>query len=176
MARIAPVDPAFATGKARDLFDGPLAGKHFNMFRSMANSPAALQMYVHMSGTLSHGVLDAREREVIQLAIGQANACDYCLAAHTVIGKSQGLTEQQTLEARRVSLSDARLNALARFAVALHEKRGHVSDEDLAAVRAAGYGDAAIAEAVAGYALAIYTNYFNHVAQPAVDFPAAPKL
>lgn len=176
MARLAPVNPATASGKAKEIFDGPLAGKHFNMFKSMANSPAALQAYLGMSGALSHGMLSGQEREVVQLAVGAANACDYCVAAHTAIGKSLGLSEAQTIEARRGALKDAKLNALARFALAIHEKRGHVSDQDLAAIRAAGYTDGHIAEVVAGYALALYTNYFNHIAEPAIDFPPPPKV
>lgn len=176
MARLAPIDPATATGKAKEIFDGPLAGKHFNMFRSMANSPAALQGYLGLSGALGHGMLSGQEREVVQLAVGEANGCDYCVAAHTAIGKSLGLSEAQTVEARRGSLKDAKLNVLARFALAIHEKRGHVSDQDLEAIRGAGYTDGHIAEVVAVYALALYTNYFNHVAEPAIDFPAAPKI
>lgn len=175
MARLAPIDPKSATGKAKEIFDGPLAGKHFNMFKSMANSPAALQAYLGMSGALGHGLLDGKEREVVQLAIGSLNGCDYCLAAHTAIGKSVGLSEDQTIEARRGAMKDTKLNALAKFAGAIHEKKGHVSDQDLAAIRAAGYSDGHIAEVVAGYALALYTNYFNHVAEPAIDFPPAPK-
>lgn len=175
--RIPPVNPATATGKAKEIFDGPLQGKHFNIFKSMAASPAALQTYLGMSGALASGVLSAKEREVIQLAIGEANGCDYCTSAHTVIGKGAGLTDAQTLEARRGSLpSDKKLDALAKFSLALHEKRGYVSDADVAAFKAAGYGDAAMAEAIANYALALYTNYFNHANNTPVDFPAVAKI
>jgi AhpD family alkylhydroperoxidase len=101
MARITPVDPATVTGKSKELLDGPLAGKHFNIFRSMAQSPAALQAYLGLSGAVASGGLNAKEREVIQLAVGEANNCGYCVAAHTAIGKGAGLTEPQTVEARR---------------------------------------------------------------------------
>ena len=175
MARIAAIDPATSTGQAKEIFDGPLKGKHFNMFKSMAQSPAALQAYLGLSGALGHGLLSGKEREVIQLAVGSLNGCDYCVAAHTAIGKSMGLSEEQTIEARRNALKDPKLAALAGFVSTLHEKKGHVSDQDLEKVRSAGYGDGHIAEAIAGYALAVYTNYFNHVAQTPVDFPPAPK-
>jgi alkylhydroperoxidase family enzyme len=68
------------------------------------------------------------------------------------------------------------MNALAKFSLAIHEKRGFVSDADVAAFKTAGYGEAHIAEVVANYALAVYTNYFNHVNLTAVDFPAASKI
>ncbi len=176
MPRITPVDPATVTGKSKELLDGPLAGKHFNIFRSMAQSPAALQAYLSLSGAVGSGTLSAKEREVIQLAVGQANNCEYCVSAHTAIGKGAGLSDEQTVEARRGALQDAKLNALAKFALAVHEKRGFVSDADVAAFKSAGYSEGAIAEVVANYALATYTNYFNHVKVTPVDFPAVVKI
>lgn len=176
MTRFPAVNPATATGRVKEIFDGPLAGKHFNIFKSMAASPAVLDTYLGMAGALSKAGLNAKEREVIQLAVGQANNCDYCIAAHTAIGKSVGLTDAQTIEARRGTLSDPKLNSVAKFALALHEKRGFVSDADYKSFKDAGYTDAHAAEAVACYALALYTNYFNHVNHTPVDFPAVPAI
>lgn len=176
MPRIASIDPAKATGRAKEVFDGPLKGKHFNIFKSMAASPAVLDVYLGIAGAMSKASLTQKEQEVIQLAIAEAANCEYCASAHTAIGKMAGLTEQQTLEARRGHLSDPKLNALAKFALAVHEKRGYVSDSDVAAFRAAGYGDQQIAEVVASYTQMIFTSTFNHVNDTPVDFPAAPKL
>jgi uncharacterized peroxidase-related enzyme len=176
MARLTSIEPASATGRTKELFEGPLKGKTFNIFKAMGNSPAALDAYLGLSGALAKGVLTPAEREVIQLTIGQANNCGYCVAAHTAIGKMSGLSEAQTIEARRGHLADPKLNALARFALAVHEKKGFVSDQDVSAFKAAGYGDGAVAEVIAVYALAIYTNYFNHVNDTPVDFPAAAKI
>lgn len=176
MTRIAPIDPATATGKARELFDGPLKGMHINIFKSMAASPAAVQAYLGMAGALKHSGLSAKEQEVVQLTVGQANSCDYCVAAHTFIGKGAGLTEAQTVGARRGKPGDAKLDALSRFVLTLHEKRGNVSDDDVKGFKAAGYTDGNLAEVVAAYALATFTNYFNHVNQTPVDFPSPPTL
>jgi uncharacterized peroxidase-related enzyme len=176
MPRIAPINPATATGRAKEIFDGPLAGKHFNIFKSMAAGPASLDAYLALSGAVSKGELSAKEREVVQLAVGEATNCGYCVSAHTAIGKSVGLSEPQTIEARRGKLADAKLDALAKFALSIHEKKGHVSDADVNAFKHAGYTDGQVAEVVANYALAIYTNYFNHVNDTPVDFPPAPKI
>jgi len=177
MTRLAIVDPASASGRAKEILDGPLKGKHFNIFKGMANSGAALDAYVSMSGALSRGLLTAAEREAIALAVAEANQCDYCLAAHTALAKAAGLAEARTLEARRGSIpGDPKLDALVKFAMRLHEKKGFVSDADLQTVRAAGYTDAHIVEIIANYALNIFTNYFNHVNRTAVDFPAPPLL
>lgn len=176
MARLTPVDPSTATGVVKEIFEGPLKGKHFNIFKSMAQSPAALNFYLAASGALGKSGLNAKEQEVIQLVTAQANACDYCLSAHTAIGKMVGLSDAQTLEARRGHVNDAKLGALAKFAAALHEKRGHVTDADVQAFKAGGYTDANIAEVIAVYATAVFTNYFNHVNQTPVDFPAIAKI
>lgn len=176
MSRITPIDPNQATGPVKEIFDGPLKGKHFNLFKSMAQSPAAINFYLGGAGALAKAGLSAKEQEVIQLVTAQANNCEYCLSAHTAIGKMVGLTDEQTLEARRGRVQDAKLGALAKFAASLHEKRGFVSDQDVQAFKAAGYTEANIAEVIATYALGVYTNYFNHVNQTPVDFPAVAKL
>ncbi len=147
-----------------------------NMMRAMARAPSALDAYLQMSGALAKGALPAKTRELIALTVGQASNCNYCLAAHTLIGGKSGLAPEQILAARKGHAADASTNALLHFASAVVEKRGRVSESDLGAVRAAGFGDDAIAEVVANVALNLFTNYFNHVADPAVDFPAAPAL
>lgn len=176
MPRLNVVEPAQAEGKAKELFDGPLKGKHLNIFKGMANSGAALDAYVSLSGALANSMLSATEREAIALTLAEANQCEYCTAAHTMIGKSAGLSEEDTLALRGGTISDPKLAALRNFVVALRERQGSVSDDELAAIRKAGYNDGHIAEVVACYALNIYTNYFNHVNDTAVDLPAAPAL
>ncbi len=177
MARLEMIEPAQSEGRVKEIFDGPLKGKELNIFKGMANSPAVLDAYLGISGALKNASLSQAQQEVVQLVVGQANGCDYCQAAHTVIAKGAGLTEAQTIGARRGSIDDdPRLNAIARFASAMHEKRGSVSDDDLAAFRDAGFDDGHVAEVVASYALATFTNYFNHVNQTPVDFPAPPSV
>lgn len=176
MARFTVVDPATASPAAKAIFDGPLKGKHINIFKGLGNSAAALEAYLGMSGALAKGGLTAQERELIALTVGQANNCGYCVAAHTAIGAGAGLSADQILAARRGSVADAKHDALVKFTLALHEKRGFVSDADLASFRKAGYGDGHVAEVVACYALNVFTNYFNHVNDTAIDFPAAPAI
>ncbi len=177
MPRLNTVDPATATGKAREIFDGPLKGKHLNIFKAMGNSPAALQFYLGAAGALDGASLTGAERETIQLAIAEANNCAYCTAAHTAIGKGAGLSEPQTVAARRGTVADnPRLDAVAKFALAIHEKKGHLSDDDISRFKSAGFDDGAIVEVVAGYALATFTNYFNHINDTPVDFPAPPGI
>lgn len=177
MPRLNVVDPENATGRVKEIFDGPLQGKHINIFKGMANSPAALETYLGIAGALKNASLSEAEKEVIQLTVGEQNGCDYCTAAHTMMGKNAGLSEDQTIAARRGSIpDDPKLDAVARFAAAINEKKGFVSDDDLKAFKDAGYDDGAVAEVCAVYALAIFTNYFNHINETDVDFPTAPAV
>ena len=178
MSRIHQVDPQSATGKAKDLLDavqGKL-GLVPNMTRAMANSPAVLDGYLSLSGALSKGALSAKSREQIALAVAQTNECDYCLAAHSAIGKMVGLSVDQILDSRRGTSVDPKTDAIIQFARQVVDQRGLVSDANIDQVRAAGLDDGAIAEIVANVALNIFTNYFNHVAETEIDFPRAEAL
>lgn len=178
MSRIPQINPESATGHAKELLDavkGKL-GLVPNMTRAMANSPAVLDGYLSLSGSLSKGNLSAKQREQIALTVGQVNGCDYCLAAHSTIGKMVGLTAEQIMDSRRGTAVDPKAEALVVFARRVVDERGRVSDLDLANARAAGLDDAALAEVVANVALNLFTNYFNHVAETDIDFPKVEPI
>lgn len=176
MALLPLVDPSTATGRVREMFDGPLKGKAFNVFKSMANAPAALEAYLGLAIALGHGTLTAVERELIQLAIAEANHSEYCAAAHTRVAQNLGMSEALIFGARLGKLSEPRHAALVRFALALHERRGYVNETDVEAFLEGGYTRPQIAEVIACYALAVYTNYFNHANQTEIDFPPVPRV
>jgi uncharacterized peroxidase-related enzyme len=178
MERITPVDPQSARGRARDLLDAVKAklGIVPNMTRAMAASPPVLDAYLAFSGALGQGVLPPRLREQLALDVGEANRCDYCVSAHSAVGKRAGLTDLEILDGRRGASADPKTDALLRFARTVVARRGVVTDADIAAVRDAGHGDAEIAEVVAHVALNIFTNYFNKIAGTTIDFPEAPAL
>jgi uncharacterized peroxidase-related enzyme len=178
MSRLHQIANDTASDRARALLDTVKSklGLVPNMARAMANSPAVLDSYLQFSGALSKGSLPARVREQISLAVAQANGCEYCLAAHSTIGKAVGLTSEQIRDSRLGTAVDPRTDTLIRFAVKVVETRGRVSDADLEDVREAGFDDGAIAEVVARVALDTFTNYFNNVARTDVDFPKAAPL
>lgn len=178
MARIKLIDPQTAEGKQKELLDGvqKKLGMTPNLMRAFANSPATLQAYLSFSGALGEGSLSAKVREQIALTVGEANGCDYCLAAHSAVGKMVGLNRDEIADARHGTSSDSEVDAALRFAKNIVEKRGWVTDEDLENVRAAGYDDGAISEIVANVAFNTFTNYFNHVAETPIDFPTAAPL
>ncbi len=178
MSRIQQIKPENAQGQTAELFGAIRSklGMVPNMMRAIGNSPAALQAYLQFSGSLATGLLSAKERELIALAVGQSNRCDYCVAAHSALGKMAGLTVEQIRDARLGNAVDSKNEALVRFSKKLVHQRGQVSDEDLNTLRRFGFEDGHVAEIVANVAVNIFTNYFNHVAETEIDFPKAEVI
>jgi len=142
-----------------------------NLYRLVATSPAALGGLLGLHTALGR-TLDAKTRERIALAIAQANACDYCLSAHTYLGLNVAKIDEAEIALNRAGHSaDATADAAVVFARKVLEARGHVSDADLAQVRLAGHSEAQIIEIVAHVAINVLTNYLNSVADTDIDFP-----
>jgi len=138
MSRIAPITLENATEATRPTLEGVQKKIGFlpNLFKTLAVAPAALDAYVQASATLGKTSLSAKEKEAVYLATSQVNGCDYCLSAHTLFASKAGLAAEEIIDARH-----GRLNAFAALAHQLTETRGHLSDEQMAAARAAGIDD-----------------------------------
>jgi uncharacterized peroxidase-related enzyme len=178
MGRIQPVTLQNAPEASMPLLEAVTQkfGKIPNVIGTLAQAPAGVAAYLGMSEALGEGELSGAERERIALVVAQENSCDYCLAAHTAIGKTVGLSAEEAIAARGGDASDPKQKALVTFAQAVVKQRGFVEDAQLEAFRAAGYTDGHVIEVLAAVALNTLTNYVNHVAETQVDFPAAPEL
>ena len=178
MPRLKSVDPVKAAGPAKDLLDAvqKKMGRVPNIFRAMAASPAALGAYLAFSEGLAKASLGVALREQISLAVSQSGNCDYCIAAHTALGRAAGLTDEQMLAARRGGGTDPRATAALALARKIVQTRGDVTDADVAHARKAGLDDAALVEVLAVTVQNLFTGYFNHMNGTESDFPPAPKL
>lgn len=173
MPRIPAIDPAQASGAAKDLLDAVKRkiGMVPNLARTLAHSPAALGGYLALSGALDAAALDAKTRERIALAVAQVNGCGYCLSAHSAIAKMVGLGAEEIAAARRGRSSDVKAAAAVRYALRLLETRGGVADADVADARSAGLSDAELVEIPVIVAANVLTNFANRAAAVEVDFP-----
>jgi len=143
-----------------------------NLMKLVGHSPAALEGYLAFSGALGKGKLNVQMRERIALTVAEYNGCDYCLSVHSYLASNAVKISSAEIDAARVGRSeDARTEAALQFALRVTESRGQVSDADLAAVRLAGFDEAAILEIVANVAVNVLTNYINNVAHTDIDFP-----
>lgn len=173
MSRVHVVDPKTAVGPAKSLLDAVQAqlGATPNFIRVLANSPKALEGFLGLYGAAAEFTLDLATRERIALAIAEGNGCQYCVSAHTAIGRHSGLTNDEMLRNRRGSSTDAKAAAVVAFAKALNDHLGDVTTGEIEAARRAGLSDAELVEIIAVVALNLFTNLIGKATRVEIDFP-----
>ena len=173
MTRIASIDPAHAIGRTKELLDATnqQLGRVPNLYRSMAQSSAALEGYLAFRGALGKGSLSVQMRERIALLTAAINDCGYCVSAHTFRGAKVGISEADLASTQRAYSETPKEAAALQFVDTLIRRQGLIGDVDFANVKSQGWTDEEIGEIVAHVALNVFSNYFNHVAQPELDFP-----
>jgi uncharacterized peroxidase-related enzyme len=173
MARIQPINRQSASAEVNTTLDAVKSklGLVPNLYATVAQAPAVLNAQLAFGEALSHGRLTAKQRESLALAIGQANSCQYCLSAHSLVARGTGLNAEAIQSARRGEAADPVTDALLTLAVKIVNQRGILSDADVAEAYAAGVDDGLLLEVIAHVALNTLTNYTNHIVQTEIDFP-----
>jgi uncharacterized peroxidase-related enzyme len=145
-----------------------------NTFAAIAaHGPAALKVVLAADTVVAAGTLTKRDQEVIKLVISAAGGCDYCVAAHNHMARLAGVKAEVLKQIREGQPTDnAKRDALVRFVRKLAQSSGTVSDEDFAAIKAAGYSDAQLVEISLAFATTVFTNVFNRINDTEIDFPA----
>ena len=173
MSRLSQKSPTEVSGSHKKLFDQiqNAFGTVPNMFKTIGQSPAALESMWASFGALSKGKLGAKLGEQIAVHVADLNRCEYCLAAHTLLGQKAGATAAEMTAAQAGESKDARTMAALQFAAKLVKNRAHITSQDVALVKDAGFSEEEIAEILAHVALNIFTNYTNVAFEVPLDFP-----
>jgi uncharacterized peroxidase-related enzyme len=138
-----------------------------------AHGPAALKSILAADAVLAAGSLSKQDREAIKLVISTAGGCDYCVAAHSHLAGLTGLKPGMLKQIRDgAPTGDSKRDALISFVRKLAQSSGTVSDDDFAAIKAAGYSDAQLVEISLAFATTVFTNVFNRINDTEIDFPA----
>jgi len=146
-----------------------------NLFATFAHSETALATYMAFQSARSS--VSGKAREVVYLVVSQVNECEYCLAAHTMLGKMNGFTDEQIREIRHGQVSfDAKLDALARLTKGIAQSRGHVDQALVEAFFAAGWTKENLVDAIILVGDKTVSNYLHSTTKVPLDFPAAPQL
>ena len=145
-----------------------------NTFAAIAaHGPAALKAVLAADTVLAAGSLSKRDQETIKLVISGVAGCDYCVAAHSLLGKLAGLKPEELKNIRDGQpTGDVKRDALVRFVRKLAAISGTVSDEDFTAIKSAGYSDAQLVDISLAFATTVFTNVFNRINDTEIDFPA----
>lgn len=163
---------------AQEIFDNvnKKIGMVPNIYATIGNSANGLDSYLAFQGAQAQGSYNAKEREAVALAVAETNGCSYCQAAHTAIGKMNGLSESETLGLRAGTSDNPRLNALVILAKDITLNHGRPSAENVENFFAQGFDNAALMDLVLLVADNTVTNYVNNITGIAIDFPAAKSL
>jgi uncharacterized peroxidase-related enzyme len=178
MSRVQIVDPKTASGAAKGLLDAVQAqlGITPNFIRVLANSPKALEGFLGLDGAVAGFAVDKATRERIALAVAEGNGCQYCISAHTAIGRGAGLTSDEMLLNRKGGSSDAKAAAAVAFAKAVNDNAGEVGTAEVDAARVAGLADGELVEIITVVALNIFTNILAKATRVDIDFPKVALL
>ncbi|WP_269506442.1 carboxymuconolactone decarboxylase family protein [Burkholderia sp. IMCC1007] len=177
MSRIAIPAVESATGATADVYAQvrKIAGGTVpNLFAAVGHlAPNALAAVLNAEGALAGGSLSKQDLETIKLLVSAETGCDYCVAAHNLLGKMTGLSADalRAIRSGHANTGDPKRDALIRFVSALQRTSGTLSEDDVDAIREAGYTDTQLAEISLAIALTIFTNTFNRINDTVVDFP-----
>jgi uncharacterized peroxidase-related enzyme len=176
MSRLAVPSFESASGATAEIYAQikKAVGNVPNTFAAIgAHGPSALKAVLGADAELAVGTLTKRDQETIKLVVSVVAGCDYCVAAHSLLGKLAGLKPEVLKQIRDGEpTGDAKCDALIRFVRGLAETSGTVSDDDFAAIKAAGYTDAQLVDISLAFATTVFTNVFNRINDTEIDFPA----
>lgn len=173
MQRVHSVNPQFAQGRTKELLEAvqQAFGMIPNTAKVMANSPAVLDSFLVFCSAMGQTHIGETLHNQVKLNTSETNSCDYCTSILCAIAPSAGLSVEEILAGRTGKSKDPRTDAALKFADAVLETHGKVTDEQIGAVRQAGFGDTEIVEIVASVALGCFTNFLNNVADTELDIP-----
>lgn len=178
MQRLHSVNPQEAQGRTKELLDTvqQAFGMIPNTAKVMANSPAVLDSFLAFSTAMGKVQIGSKLHNQVKLTTSETNSCDYCTSILSAVAPSAGLSAADILAGRTRNSEDRRTKAALAFANNVLESRGKVSDQQLTAVRDAGYGDGEIVEIVTSVVLGCFTNFLNNVADTDLDIPQAEPV
>ena len=177
MTRVATINADTASTETKSLIEvlQKKLGTVPNIFKNMGHSPAVLKAYMGLNEAAAQTSLSPTLREQISLIVGQTNHCNYCLSAHSTIGMSVGLSETDVINARKGHGKSPKEEAILQFAKSVVEKRGVLPTAEIDALKKAGVTDKELVEIIFLISINMFTNYFNHITDPVIDFPKAPE-
>ncbi len=141
-----------------------------NLFRTLSISPAVSEVYLKANMAMEGAAIPATEAQAVNLAVSTENGCKYCMAAHTAMGKMVGIAPGELELIKKGCLPEDRgLAVVVAAARLIMNKKGWLSEEELADLEQGGVNRAKIYEIIALIGIKTIANYVNHVAKTKID-------
>jgi len=153
VARIRALEKEFATDEARSVYEEieKAMGRVPNIFKTYAHFPPLLKAnWEKLKALMMGGSLRRELKEAIALVVSDANACQYCIAAHGLALQMLGFSRQRidallkNLEGAGFEPKEVRLLQLAQRST---RDANSVTDKDIEELHKVGWSDAEIIEA-----------------------------
>ncbi|MEO9683330.1 MAG: carboxymuconolactone decarboxylase family protein [Tateyamaria sp.] len=157
---------------SKPLLEGSIKafGRLPSLHAVMATSPALLEAYQQVHRLVMSGTeFTPEERTVVWMTVNVANACHYCVPAHTAIAKMEKIDDDVVNALRNETPLPEKLEALRAFTLAIRDTHGHPSSDAVAAFEAAGYGERAILDVILIVSQKIMSNYTNAIFDTPTD-------
>ncbi|GAD90793.1 MULTISPECIES: carboxymuconolactone decarboxylase family protein [Vibrio] len=161
-----------APEKSKPMLEGAIkqVGAIPGLYAVMAESPETFKAYQQIHQLFTNTSFDAEELTVVWQTINVEHECQFCVPAHTAIAHSMKVDPALSEALRnQQAMPTAKLQALHDFTLAMVRERGNVSDAQMEAFFAAGYGQQQVLEVILGLSQKVISNYVNHVAKTPVD-------
>ncbi|MEZ8193993.1 carboxymuconolactone decarboxylase family protein [Vibrio cortegadensis] len=161
-----------APEKSKSMLEGAVKqmGSIPGLYAVMAESPETLKAYQQLHQQFTNTSFDAEELTVVWQTINVEHECKFCVPAHTAIAHSMKVDPALTEALRnQEAMPTEKLQALHDFTLSVVRERGNVSDEEMNAFFAAGYGQQQVLEVILGLSQKVISNYVNHLAKTPVD-------
>lgn len=143
-----------------------------NLHGVLSESPVALEAYKTLHDTFQKTSFDKDELTVVWQTINVYHECHYCVPAHTAIAGMMEVDAAITEALRNgTKLPTEKLQVLHETTLKITENRGVLSEEELKAFFAVGYGQQQVLEILVGLSQKVISNYTNHLAKTPVDAP-----
>ncbi len=153
--KLKAIDNTTANERSKPILDDVIKknGAVPNMYANMVNSPGLLETYLHGYDVFrKESGFTPVEQEVVFLTLSYENACDYCMAAHSVIADKMSKVPADVTNAIREgqAITDDKLQALSLFTKEMFTTRGRPSAEAAAQFLEAGYTERQVLEIIIG--------------------------
>lgn len=141
-----------------------------NLHGVLAESPNTLEAYKTLHDLFQNSSFNNEELTVIWQSINVEHECHYCVPAHTGIAHMMQVKPELTEALRNETpIADEKLQTLKDTTLSIVRNRGRISDAELQAFYAVGYGEQQVLEIILGIAQKTISNYTNHIANTPVD-------
>ena len=136
----------------------------------MSKSPVTPLVYSRSDKLMHQASLSQKEQQVVQLVTSLFNGCQYCSSMHSKFAELNGASHADVLAIRAGKMpQEQRLADLTWTTQTILEKRGHLSDADLAKIEKMGIDRPRVYEILVHIGRKMIANYAVHIIKPELD-------